>query len=127
MACQFDPIWMTLQGSQPKRRSGVVASADLLPLDASVIPESCAPQLRAAKKSPTVQLGADVMSKRELDQRDSLGSGDATKKAEHVAEALDDPRNVISFAAVASAFLAGRPVAQCATRSSQVVPHSKRQ
>ena len=33
----------------------------------------------------------------------------ATKKAEHVAEALDDPRNVISWAAVATALLAGRP------------------
>jgi hypothetical protein len=33
----------------------------------------------------------------------------ATKKAEHVAEALDDPRNVISQAAVATALLAGRP------------------
>ena len=77
---------MTLQGSQPKRRSGVVASADLLPLDASVIPESCAPQLRAAKKSPTVQLGADVMSKRECD---SLGSGDATAPRKRGAAAFD--------------------------------------
>ena len=33
----------------------------------------------------------------------------ATKKAEHTAESLDDPRNVISWAAVATALLAGRP------------------
>ena len=58
IACQFDPLWMTLQGAQAVRRSGVVASADLLPLDAIVIPEKRAPQLRAPKKSPSVQLGA---------------------------------------------------------------------
>jgi hypothetical protein len=32
-----------------------------LPLDAIVIPEKRAPQLRAPQKSPSVQLGADVM------------------------------------------------------------------
>ncbi len=57
------------------RRSGVVASADLLPLDAYIIPQKRAPQLRAPKMSPSVQLGADVMSRRELD---SLGCGEAT-------------------------------------------------
>ena len=56
---------MTLQGSRAVRRSGVVASADLLPLDAIVIPEKRAPQLCAPKKSPSVQLGAVVMSRRE--------------------------------------------------------------
>ena len=67
-----------VSNSHGLRRSGVVASADLLPLDASVIPESCAPQLRRSKKSPSVQLGADVMSKREQCW-EQLGSGDATK------------------------------------------------
>ena len=67
---------MTLQGSRAKRRSGVVAPADLLPLDPYVIPEKRAPQLGAPKKSPSVQLGTVViMSRRE---RDSLGSGYAT-------------------------------------------------
>jgi len=75
MACQFDPFWMTLQEPRAVRRSGVVASADLLPLDTTVIPEKRAPQLGAPKKSPSVQLGADVMSRRELE---SLGSGEAT-------------------------------------------------
>ena len=75
-ACQLDPICSALQESRAKRRSGVVVSADLLPLDAYVIPEKRAPQLRAPKMSPSVQLGADVMSRR---QRDShLGTGDAT-------------------------------------------------
>ena len=58
------------------RRNLRVALAVLLPFDPQVIPESCAPQLCAPKKSPSVQLGAVViMSRRE---RDSLGSGDAT-------------------------------------------------
>ena len=62
--------------SRVKRTAGWLhQSADLLPFDASVIPESCAPQLRGPKKSPSVQLGADVMSRREIA---SLASGEAT-------------------------------------------------
>jgi hypothetical protein len=70
------------------RRSGVVAWADLLPLDAAVIPESCAPQLGAPTKSPSVQLGAVVMMSRW--ERYSMGSGDAT------AVRLAYPRNFLT-------------------------------
>ena len=77
IACQLDTIWSALQESRAKRRRGVVASADLLPLDAYVIPEKRAPQLGAPKMSPSVQLGAvDIMSRRERDSH--LGTGDAT-------------------------------------------------
>ncbi len=64
----------------------MVASADLLPLDASVIPESCAPQLCAPKKSPSVQLGADVMSNRECD---SLGTAPRKRGAAAVDQGLE--------------------------------------
>ena len=77
---------MTLQEPRAVRRRGVVASADLLPLMANVIPESCAPQLGGPKKSPSVQLGAVVMSRRE---RDSLGGGDATAPRKRGAAAFD--------------------------------------
>jgi hypothetical protein len=56
-------------------------------LDAIVIPEKRAPQLRAPKKSPSVQLGAVAMSKRE---RDALVSGDATAPRKRGAAAFDE-------------------------------------
>jgi hypothetical protein len=38
----------------------------LLPLDAYIIPQKRAPQLRAPKMSPSVQLGADVITQFEV-------------------------------------------------------------
>ena len=68
---------MTVHSARAVRGGGGVVLADLLQLVPIFIPENGAPQLRASKMSPSVQLGAVVVMSRR--QRDShLGTGDAT-------------------------------------------------